>query len=352
MGAVPSDGSTVAAAAAITLNANTSGAWTNLTETFDPQTFAASTSAENVTPGTGDTLTTSSGGQQVVWTPATLPADAAVLHVDPAPVTTPVSGFTAGGTSVNVTLVTSSGAQIHALPAPIEIIFDSGDASDVPSTSDDGVSLRTLALLPDRTLHADQADRYWREQTGPVSPFATDDLGVYQVVAYDAAGNLSPMSPGITQVPNVMGLPLAGATAELVARGFGVGLVTQQAAGGSSRAIVVDQSPAPHAMATVGSPIDLEVVGAAGQATLLASVSGAKRIFFGGRAYIQVRLRLTLPGGALTSTPACTTSGSRFQGRCTCAGAPATSSGSRCGTANKSSSAARGSTSNPGSTFT
>src|SRR5712691_5924103 len=31
-----------AAEAAITLNANTSGAWTNLTETFDPQTFAAS----------------------------------------------------------------------------------------------------------------------------------------------------------------------------------------------------------------------------------------------------------------------------------------------------------------------
>jgi len=39
---------------------------------------------------------------------------------------------------------------------------------------------------------------------------------------------------------------------------------------------------------------DVKVVGGTGQATLIASVAGAKRIFFGGRPYIQVRLKLTL----------------------------------------------------------
>jgi hypothetical protein len=120
--------------------------------------------AVNVSSGTAGTLRASSGQETIVWSPLSWPADAAELHIDPSPVTTAVGGFSAGGTSLAVTLINSSGASIHTLAAPIEIVFDTTDGNRVPATSDDGTTWRSLRqLAADHVLPADQPDGYWLE---------------------------------------------------------------------------------------------------------------------------------------------------------------------------------------------
>jgi hypothetical protein len=48
-------------------------------------------------------------------------------------------------------------------------------------------------------------------------------------------------------------------------------------------------------MATVGSRVDLQVASGSGQATFVTLMLGARRIFVGGKLYVRVRMKLTLP---------------------------------------------------------
>jgi uncharacterized repeat protein (TIGR02059 family) len=120
-------------------------------------------SSVNVVPGTAGVLTAAGGLQSVTWTTQSWPADAAELHVDPAPVTASTGGFSVGGTTLDVQLVTSGGARIHALPAAIEIDFDTADGELVPATSEDGIGWRALPVLDDHLLPATMQDGYWRQ---------------------------------------------------------------------------------------------------------------------------------------------------------------------------------------------
>ena len=96
------------------------------------------------------------------------------------------------------------------------------------------------------------------------------------MIAYDASRNLSPMSSGITQVPNVIDLTLAAATTIITQRSFFVGGATQQTGGHTADAIVTAQTPATPAMAPVGSAIELQVDARTGGAKLVTVILGAR----------------------------------------------------------------------------
>ena len=68
----------------------------------------------------------------------------------------------------------------------------------------------------------------------------------------------------------------------------------QQTGGHTAGATVTAQTPSTPAMAPVGSAIDLQVDARTG-GKLATSILGARQIFVGGKPYIRVRLKLTVP---------------------------------------------------------
>ncbi len=280
----------------------------------------------------------------------------------------------AASRTLNATLLSSNGSLIHALRAPIEIVFDAVGVTDVPLTSDDGVDWRPLEEIAgaEHVLPDNRNDGYWREtlanggfrvhiltrhltlfavlkdtqapsapdgltanvdangnlvlkwnaakdnsgliasyvvavdgtafttvpgtQTSVTIPnFTLNDTRVYQVLAKDKAGNTGPLSYGVTEVPNLVGLTLQDATAKITARGFTLGTVTQLTSAAGATATVTEQTPAPPAVVRLGSPIDLKVAGGKGRAELRVVVYGANRVFYAGHAEIRLRVKLTLP---------------------------------------------------------
>jgi hypothetical protein len=120
---------------------------------------------------------------------------------------------------------------------------------------------------------------------------------VYQVLAVDAAGNMSSLSPGVVQVPTVLGLTLTAATAALAQRGFTVGKVVQDAPGESATATVTAQSPLPPALVTVGAAVDLSVSVATGHAQLVVLTYNARKLLLHGTRYVELRVKVTVPVG-------------------------------------------------------
>jgi hypothetical protein len=135
------------------------------------------------------------------------------------------------------------------------------------------------------------------QTTALITSLTSDDTRVYQVLAMDAAGNMSSLSAGVTQVPTLLGLSLSSATAILKQRGFTVGKVVQDVPGEASSSTVTAQSPLPPALATVGAPVDLKVSAASGQAQLVVLTYEAKKIVVGGKRYIRLRVKVTIPVG-------------------------------------------------------
>jgi hypothetical protein len=135
------------------------------------------------------------------------------------------------------------------------------------------------------------------QTSATVAPFLTDETRVYQVLAVDAAGNMSSLSPGVVQVPTVLGLSLTAATAALAQRGFTVGKVVQDAPGESATATVTAQSVQPPALVPVGSAVDLSVSVATGHAQLVVLTYSARKLLLHGTRYVELRVKVTVPVG-------------------------------------------------------
>ncbi len=330
----------------ITVNNGAKAAFTThftvFTPTPTPTPGGAPPTATTVSSTGGGSLQTAAGTERVTWTPGSFPSDSVELRVEAHSVNSvPVGdGLTLGTRTLSVGLFNSSGAAIHELTGSIEIVLDGAAENDVPAISADGKVWRVLSALPGRTLPAEWADGYWREQLTPttyrihiwvrhltefglvkdtkapstptglagtttpdgvtlkwepstdnsgnvtsyvvaingaavktvpasqtttsVTFFPSNDARVFQVFALDAAGNMSPLSAGIAQVPALLGLSLSAATSTLTQQGFTVGKVVQDAPGEATTATVTAQAPAAPALAPLGTPVDLNVsVGAA-----------------------------------------------------------------------------------------
>lgn len=122
----------------------------------------SSTGSVNVsTPGPGNVAVS------VAWPAGAFGAAPAKVTVNPAP---PVTGTTLIGADNHLVSVTvtnqSTGAPVHTLAAPLDIVFQNAPAGFVPAVSEDGVTFRALTKIDGPPLPADMQDAYYEDSTG------------------------------------------------------------------------------------------------------------------------------------------------------------------------------------------
>ncbi len=134
-------------------------------------TTDAPPSAKTATPTKADSLPSSDGKVVVNWTPSTF-SDYVIVRVDPLPPSTTPTGpaISVGDVVVDVTvMLASSGTRVTELGgAGADIHFVNADPAAVPSTSQDGVTWRPLTLLATHSLLAGQPDGYFRDADAAV----------------------------------------------------------------------------------------------------------------------------------------------------------------------------------------
>ncbi|MDX6471205.1 MAG: large repetitive protein, partial [Gaiellaceae bacterium] len=125
-----------------------------------------------------------------------------------------------------------------------------------------------------------------------VGPFDATDPHAYSIVETDTSGNVSPRSPAIEVVPQLVGLTLADARNALTAKGFGVGDVTVVDSQEPAGTVV---GPTDLVTAAAGSALPLQVSAGPGQPAtkFVFSVVGTKRLVLTQRRYIGVHLSST-----------------------------------------------------------
>jgi uncharacterized repeat protein (TIGR02059 family) len=126
-----------------------------------------------------------------------------------------------------------------------------------------------------------------------------DDPRVFQIQAVDENGNGSPLSVGITGVPDLTGMTVDQAKAALAAKGLVLGNV-----GGAGGTIASQGEPVPS-YASIGSSIDVTLGGAL-QAPLSLSVVGSKHIDTRTTHFDTVRIQVN-QAATITSTLATAT---------------------------------------------
>ncbi|MEP6812058.1 MAG: SwmB domain-containing protein, partial [Actinomycetota bacterium] len=239
----PDDGSTVRAAATITLTANQAVSWTDMTVTrpngsvtqLDPSsgqsatwalanateglyvvrgTLAAGGSSadvlthftvwvppttgfeslvppvqKNAVPFAAGELRSSDGSTTLVW-PTGAFSDSVVVEIVPVALNG-VTGLPPGSRIVNVSAFTrSTHAPVHDLGGVADIRFANAGAGSHPVTSTDGKTWRDIPGLPTLNLPAGQADGWFLDSDGTVHVLARH-LGYYALVGPQVSTRLA-----------------------------------------------------------------------------------------------------------------------------------------------------------------
>jgi hypothetical protein len=164
---------------------------TTTTGTYTPPPSTAITaypeSVTGVAPTDGS-LTSSDGNAKIDWPAAAVPSDGMVVNMDPKSLAAPgTQSFTSNGQPISVTAHDlSTGDAITSFSSPLVIHFPNAGPTDIPSTSEDGVTWRDLTPLSSPSLPAGQQDGFYRLSTGGLDVY-TMHLTYYAVLGDSTA---------------------------------------------------------------------------------------------------------------------------------------------------------------------
>lgn len=169
----------------------------------------------------------------ISWPAATFTAPV-VIKVDPTPPLTNTAIVGTGNQLISITITDQkTGAAVHELAAPIEIVFKSTEAGFVPVVSDDGINFRALKRLAGTTLPADQADGYYIDGAGDVH-VVTRHVTVFAVL-FKANVNVSESGRKTPQAGSgLFGDPTRNHVGAPVVQRAGAGAAAKRVAGGST----------------------------------------------------------------------------------------------------------------------
>lgn len=151
------------------------GTTTTTTTTTATTTTVASSGevvAQVLPTSSGSVDVTSPGATQplasVVWTADTF-GGSAVVNVNPSPPlvsTTLLLG--SGNELLSISVTGANGEPVHALSAPLDIVFHNPGASFVPVISEDGINFRALTKIDGPPLPDSMQDGYYIDSAGDV----------------------------------------------------------------------------------------------------------------------------------------------------------------------------------------